>query len=142
MTICIAYFSRFGNNRACSEHLAQTLRSKGHTVESFSMKDVKPDGLPASDLYIFCSPTQAGNAPGKPRRFLGRFSPPEGASYAIVATYYGDPGTKTGQALSKILDGKGMNRASDAVSVTVTGLKGPLEEGYQRKLEEFAERLG
>jgi hypothetical protein len=59
------------------------------------------------------------------------------SKYALMATYM-DPKTKTLEKMEALLSPKGMTKASDGLKIKVTGMKGPLEEGYEQKLDEFA----
>jgi len=43
----------------------------------------------------------------------------------------------TDQVMNEILQGKGLVKVAEG-KVLVTGMKGPLEEGWQRKVEAFA----
>ena len=56
-------------------------------------------------------------------------------------TTYMDPKTKIIQKMDEILQTKGMTKVSDGLKIKVTGMKGPLEEDYKQKLEEFATEI-
>lgn len=143
MNVCIVYESKYGNGKKCVEHLQNVISEKGHEVEAFSIRETKPNLLPEADFYIFSSPTHIGKPPGKMRRFLKKLEiKKEGAKYALMATYMG-PKTQTLQKMEEILQTKGVTKISDGIKVKVEGMKGPLEDGYAQKLEEFvAEMLG
>ena len=90
------------------------------------------------------------------RRFLQRVSLPAGAKYAILTTETAPkPDKKTGRVpteeelaktqrvrpiMNEILQGKGLVKVAED-KVFVTGLRGPLEDGWQRKVEAFVARL-
>lgn len=42
--------------------------------------------------------------------------------------------------MTDLLDGKGLTKIADG-AVLVTGLKGPLEDGWERKVEAFADQV-
>jgi hypothetical protein len=42
--------------------------------------------------------------------------------------------------MNKILEGKGLAKVAEG-KVYVTGMKGPLEEGWQKKVEAFAAQI-
>ena len=103
----------------------------------------------------FSSPGRFGKPIGRMRHFLNKVPMPAGTKYAVLTTEAAPkPDKKTGRMpteeelarwqrvrpiINEILQGKGMvNVAED--KVFVTGLKGPLEEGWQRKVESFAGR--
>ena len=97
---------------------------------------------------------------GKPiggmRRFLKKVSLPAGTRYAILTTEIAPrPDKKTGRMpteeelarwqrvipmMNEILQGKGLVSVAED-KVHVIGLKGPLEEGWEQKVEAFAARV-
>jgi hypothetical protein len=97
-----------------------------------------------------------GKPIGTMRRFLKKVRLPAGASYAILTTEAApQPDKKTGRIptdeelakrqrvrpiMNEILQAAGLvNVAED--KVLVTGLKGPLEKGWQKRVEAFAARI-
>jgi hypothetical protein len=52
-----------------------------------------------------------------------------------------DPNAKTLQKMEKLLQSKGMTKTTDGVRIKVNGMKGPLEDGYEEKLEEFIKKI-
>ena len=139
MQVCIVYFSRFGNNRISSEALGKYIREKGHTALVYSIVEVKAETLPTAELFIFGSPTRMGNPPGKVRRFMKRLKlPVESAPYSIVNTY-SEESSKVIDKLAAILDDKGYISVHKGLMIKVLSLKGPLEDGYESKLAEFAD---
>ena len=90
------------------------------------------------------------------RRYLKRLPLPQGARYALLTTEMAPrPDKKTGRMpaeeeiaryqrvrpiMHEILSGKGLIGVAED-TVHVTGLKGPLEEGWQDTVRSFAERI-
>jgi hypothetical protein len=90
------------------------------------------------------------------RRFLKKANLPTGAKYALLCTQGApQPDKKTGQMpteeelarwqrimpmMNELLQAKGQVKVAEE-KVLVTGLKGPLEEGWQKKVETFAASL-
>ena len=140
MKVCIAYESKYGNGKKCAEQLQSIIREKGHDVEISSVRDMKPKSLPQASLYIFSSPTHIGKPPGKMKKFLKKMEIEEDAKYALLTTCL-DPQTKALQIMEELLEATGMTKISDGLKLKVTGLKGPLEDGYKQKLTEFAEEI-
>ena len=141
MKVCIAYMSKYGNGKKCVEHLQNTMTKHGHEVETHSVRDIKPNSLPQADLYVFSTPTHMGNASGKMKKFLKKLEiKPEGAKYALITTLM-DPKTKSLQTMDELLKSTGMTKVSAGLKIKVGGMKGPLEEGYQQKLDEFASEI-
>ena len=64
----------------------------------------------------------------------------ERAKYALMETYM-YPNSKTLQKMEDLLRPKGMIKVSGGVSLKVKSVKGPLEEGYEEKLEEFTKKI-
>jgi len=141
MKVCIVYESKYGNGKKLVEHMQTTLSNKGHDVKTYSVRETKPDSLPNADIYIFSSPTHVGGPPGKMKKFLKKLEiNQEGAKYTLMTTYM-DPKSKTLQKMEELLQPKGMTKVTDGFSIKVKGMKGPLEEGYEEKLEEFTKKI-
>ena len=141
MKVCIAYESKFGNGKKIVEHMQTTISKKGHDVETCSVREISPNSLPNADIYIFSSPTHIGGPPGKMKKFLKKLEiNQEGAKYALMETYM-YPNSKTLQKMEDIIESKGMTKVTDGVSLKVKSVKGPLEDGYEEKLEEFSKKI-
>jgi hypothetical protein len=117
---------------------------------------VAPHEVARADLYVFSSPGRMGRPRGSMRRFLKKLDLPAGTRYAVLTTEGAPrPDKKTGQLPTKderarrqhvrpimeeLLDEQGMvNVAEDCVYVT--GIKGPLEDGWQDKVDRFADHI-
>ena len=140
MNICISYGSSFGNGKTCVDELTALLKKKGHDVARISIKETKPTDLPRADLYVFSSPTRAGQPLGKVKGFIKKGAYPENAGFSIISTGVDE---STG-ALGKLADAAakaGLKKAADGVRIKVKGIKGPLTEEYKDKLNTFAEQL-
>jgi hypothetical protein len=110
----------------------------------------------AADLYVFSSPGRFGKPIGRVRRFLSELKLPPGTRYAILTTeVMPKPDKNTGwlpteeelvkyervrPVMNEILEGKGLVKLGEE-KVFVTRLKGPLEEGWQKKVDDFAARV-
>lgn len=141
MKVYIAYESKFGNGKRCVEYLKEAITKKGHSVETSSIREIKTKSLPNADLYIFSSPTHVGRPPRKMKKFLNNLEiSQEGAKYTTMVTHM-DPKAKTPQIIDNLLQPKGMTKVSDGVRIMVTGLRGPLEDGYEKKLDTFANEI-
>ena len=105
-----------------------------------------------------CSARPAASAKpkGNARRFLGKVSLEPGTRYAILTTQAAPkPDPKTGEMptqqeqdrwervipiMNELLEAKGLVKVAQT-AVLVTGLKGPLEEGWQNKVAAFASQI-
>jgi menaquinone-dependent protoporphyrinogen IX oxidase len=154
----IEYFhaSKFGNGAMVAEEFSKQMAAKGVMVNVQHIRAARPDRLPTADLYLFSSPGRMGRPIGGMRRFLKKVRLPAGTSYAILTTEMApQPDNKTGRipseeelarwqrvrpVMNELLQGAGLVKVAED-KVLVTGLKGPLEEGWQQKVATFAARI-
>lgn len=132
------------------------MAAKGITVNIHHVRDVKPKKMPPADLYLFSSPGRIGKPRGCVRRFLKKLKLPQGTKYAILTTEGAPrPNKKTGRMpteeeqakwqhvrsiMNEILKEKGLEKVAEG-KVLVTSIKGPLEEGWQKKVEAFVSQI-
>lgn len=141
--ISISYLTKYGNNKEAMEHLSALLRAKGHEVHLFDVSETGPEQVPLSDLYVFSSSTHIGGLPGKMNKFMNKF-PHKSGRYALSVTHMVEksgPEKNSGKVLIIMADDLkevGLTKAVDHLSLTVNGMKGPLEDGWQKKVETFA----
>ena len=141
MKVCIAYESKYGNGKKMMDHLQDALKGKGHEVQVCSVREIKPQALPQADLYVFSSPTHVGGPTGKMKKFLKKMEiSQKGAKYALSTTHM-DPNSKTLEKMDALVQPKSMTKVTDGLQVKVAGMKGPLEEGWEQKVEAFASEL-
>jgi len=141
MKVCIAYESKYGNGKKVVDHLENTLKGKGHEVQVCLARETKPNAMPQADLYIFHSPTHAGSPVGKVKKLLKKMEiPHQDAKYALTITSI-DPEPRTLAKMEALVQPKGMTKVTDGMHVRVTGMKGPLEDGWEEKVEAFASEL-
>jgi hypothetical protein len=154
----IEYFhaSKFGNGAMVADEFKKQMVAEGVTVNVHHIREARPKELPPADLYLFSSPGRMGKPIGGMRRFLKKVRLPAGTKYAILTTEAAPkPDKKTGRTpteedtakwqrvrpiMNEILQAKGLVEVADD-KVLVTGLKGPLEEGWQKKVEAFVARI-
>lgn len=156
MRIEYLHASKFGNGAMVAAEFKRQMATEGVIVDVHHIRDVRPAELSPADLYVFSSPGRIGKPIGGMRRFLKKLQLPAGTRYAILTTEAAPkPDKKTGQVpteealakwqrvrpiMNEILQAKGLvNVAEDKIHVT--GLKGPLEEGWQKKVEAFVTRI-
>ncbi len=153
MKIEYYHASKYGNGATVAEEFKKQMAAKGVTVNVHHIRDARPKELPSADLYLFSSPGRLGKPIGGMRRFLKKVKLPTGTKYAILTTQGApQPDKKTGKMpteeeqaqwqriipiMNELLQDKGMVKVAEG-TVLVTGLKGPLEEGWQKKVEDFA----
>ena len=140
MNINIIYESQYGNGKKVVEELAVILEEKGQKVDLFPVAEIKPDKLPAADLYVFSTPTRKFMLPRNIGNFVKSFTPPsENTKYALITTYM-DPRTIALKKIEALMKKKKIKKAADDLKIKVLGLKGPLEE-YSTELKKFADEL-
>ena len=148
--------SKFGNGAMVAEEFGKVMAAKGVTVTVHHIKEVRPKELAPADLYVFSSPGRIGKPIGSVRRFLKKVQLPAGTRYAILTTEGApQPNKKTGKMpteeevakyervrpiMNELLQAKGLKKVAEG-NVLVTGMKGPLEEGWQKKVEAFAAQI-
>jgi multimeric flavodoxin WrbA len=156
MTIGYLHASKYGNGAAVAEEFRKQMAAKGVPVDVHHIRDVKPKDLPAADLYVFSSPGRLGKPIGRMRRFLKKVTLPAGTKYALLTTEGAPrPDKKTGRLpteeelarwqrvtpiMNELLQAKGFVKVAEG-KVLVTGMKGPLEEGWRKKVEVFASQI-
>lgn len=151
----IEYFhaSKFGNGARVAEEFKKIMTARNVTVNVHHVQDLRPKDLPPADLYVFSSPGRIGKPISSMRRFLKKVELPPGTKYAILTTEGApQPDKKTGRMpteeertkyqriipkMNEALQAKGLSKILDG-KIHVTGIKGPLENGWQEKVEEFA----
>ena len=156
MKIQYLHASKFGNGAAVAAEFQKQMAAEAIEVDIHHIREVDPTELPQADLYVFSSPGRFGKPIRGMRRFLRKVNLPAGTRYAILTTEAGPkPDKKTGRMpteeemaqlakyqrvrpiMNEILQDKGLVPVAED-KLYVTGLKGPLEEGWQDKLSAFA----
>jgi flavorubredoxin len=142
MKVCIVYDSKYGNGKKCMEYLHDVINKKDHNVEMISIHDIEPTLIPTADLYVFSSPTQMGRPSSNMKRFLKKIQiNNKSTKYALVTTCMYPPNTKCLEKMEKLLSSKNISKISDGLMIKVTGMNGPLDSGYEEKLDAFANNI-
>ncbi|UCF95825.1 MAG: hypothetical protein JSV89_11630 [Spirochaetaceae bacterium] len=154
----IEYFhaSKYGNGAMVAEEFKKQMAAKGVTVNVHHIRDARSKEMPPADLYLFSSPGRMGKPIAGMRRFLKKAKLQSKTKYAILATESApQPDKKTGQMptekeqtkwqrvipiMNEILQEKGLVKVVEG-KILVTGIKGPPEEDWQKKVEVFASQI-
>lgn len=153
MKIEFFHASEYGNGAMVAEEFRRIMEGKGIAVNVHHIDDVNPKEIPSADLYIFSSPGRFGKPIKGMQKFLKKLQMPAGSRYALLVTEM-NPGANetpipapTTQELGKcqqvipimteLLQEKGFNKIADG-KIFVVGLKGPLENNWQKNVENFA----
>jgi len=153
MNIAYYHASKYGNGAAIADEFWRQMSERNVTVNVSHVKHAEPKALPPADLYVFSSPGRFGKPIGDMRKFLKKADLPAGARYAIIVTEFKPdadrcpaPDDEPGKCqrilpvMNELLQLKGLRRIVDE-KIYVTGLKGPLEEGWQEKVQDVVECL-
>lgn len=156
MKIEYVHASKFGNGATVAAEFQERMAAKGVTVDVHHIRELKAAELPAADLYVFSSPGRMGKPLGAMRRFLRKVRLPAGTRYAVLTTEMApSPDKKTGRMpteeelarwqrvrpiMNEILQGKALVHLADD-AIYVTAMRGPLEEGWQEKVDALAARI-
>jgi flavodoxin len=152
MKIEYVHASKFGNGAMVAEELKQQMSLKGVAVDVHHIREIKPKDVPSADLYVFSSPGRMGRPIREMRHFLKDVTLPEGTKYALLTTEMAPrPDKKTGRMpteeeickfqhvrpiMNEALQRKGLVKVGED-KIYVTDLKGPLEDGWRRKVAAF-----
>jgi multimeric flavodoxin WrbA len=156
MNIAYYHASKFGNGARVAAEFKRIMENEGITVEVQHIRDARPKEMPEADLYVFSSPGRVGKPIGSARRFLRKVSLAPGTRYAILTTEGAPrPDPKTGKVpaeeevarwqhvrpiMNELLESKGLVKVAES-KVYVTGMKGPLEDGWEKKVRAFADEI-
>ncbi len=142
MNISIIYESKYGNGKEAMTYLINLLSKKGYSVQLMSIHEIKPHSLPESNLYIFSAPNRMGKIVRSMRKFLEKIEiKNSSAHYTLVNTCL-DPSSNIDKGLEQmeeILQKKNISKLSEGLKLKVMAMKGPLEPGYEKKLDELAQ---
>jgi hypothetical protein len=156
MKIEYVHASKFGNGAMVAEAFAKDMAARDVEVAVHHIDDLDPTRLPPADLYVFSSPGRYGKPIKGVRRFLKQLTLPAGTRYALLTTEMAPkPDKKTGRMpteeetsryqkvrpiMHELLRAKGLVAVAED-KVYVTAIKGPLEDGWQEKVANYAARL-
>lgn len=155
MKIVYYHASKYGNGAKVAEEFKDQMTARRVTVNVHHVKDARPREIPPADLYLFSSPGRFGKPIGDMQNFLKKINLPSGTKYALVVTEL-CPNPENVKRISsedevgkcqrvllimnKELQKKGLVKVAED-KIFVTGIKGPLEEGWQKEVEAFVARL-
>jgi menaquinone-dependent protoporphyrinogen IX oxidase len=148
--------SKFGNGAKVAAAFQERMAARGVSVEVHHIDEMNAKELPAADLYLFSSPGRMGKPIRAMRRFLKGIRLAPGTRYALLTTEMApQPDKKTGRVpteeeicrfqrvrpiMNELLGGKGLVEIHED-KVYVNGIQGPLEDGWEAKVEAFADRI-
>jgi len=155
MKIEYYHASKYGNGARVAEEFKKLIANKEVTVNIHHVKDVKPKEIMPADLYVFSSPGRFGKPIGDMQNFLKKANLSPGTKYAVIVTELCPKPDSVNRIpteeelgkcqrvlpiMNKLLQEKGLVKVTEG-KIFVTGLKGPLEEGWQKIVEGFASQI-
>jgi hypothetical protein len=156
MRIEYLHASKFGNGAMVAEEFKQQMATCGVAVDVHHIGEITPKALPSADLYVFSSPGRMGRPIRGMRRFLKDVTLPSGTKYALLTTEMAPrPDKKTGRMpteeeicefqhvrpiMNEALQRRGLVKLAED-KIYVTGLKGPLEDGWRGKVAAFGDLI-
>ncbi len=154
MKIEYYHASKYGNGVRIAEEFSRLMATKGIMVNIHHVKKVKPKDIPSADLYVFSSPGRFGKPIGDIRNFLKKAQFVPGTKCAVLTTEMApQPDKKSGKVsteegdcqkvlpiIREILQAKGLKKIAEE-RVYVQGIKGPLEDGWQKKVDAFVKSI-
>ena len=156
MKVVYVHASKYGNGARVADEFRSRMATHDIAVETHHVDDVEPEAIAPADLYVFSSPGRMGRPVRSIRHFLKDVRLPRGTRYALLTTEMApQPNKKTGVVpteeeicrfqhvrpiMIEILQHKGLVKLAEE-KVYVTDLKGPLEDGWQAKVDAFADLL-
>jgi flavodoxin len=145
MKAMIVYQSRYGNCEKVARELFRGMQEAGADVTISDAAEASP---PADDLDILAigSPTRAGRAAGKVRKYMESMGSGSGSSLRFVAFGTGivkwlDKGEMAADFIHKEMSDAGFTPVMDPVRFGVQKTKGPLCDGELEKAYELGKRL-
>jgi flavodoxin len=148
--------SVYGNGAKVAEEFRARMAEKGNVVNVHHIDDVRPDQLPPADLYMFSCPGRMGKPIKGMRRFIEKLALPAGTKCAILTTEASPRPDKNGNMpseedncrwqrvrpiMNEMLQEKGLVKVAEE-KVYVMDNKGPMEEGWQKKVEAMVSQIG
>ncbi len=141
MRYVIVYWSRYGNGKKIVENLTGKLKNKVEEVKVFKTDEADPKSMPEADLYVFSAPTEAFNIQKNMRSFMKNIQGLEEKRYGIINTHSMNKNWLN--KMEKLLSKKNMVKVAGVdFQVGKNAQTGNgLPEGWESKLDEFAEKL-
>ena len=156
MKIEYYHASKYGNGAKIAEEFKRQITARGVIVNVHHVKDSRPKEIPPADLYLFSSPGRFGKPIGDMQHFLKKADLPRGNGYAVIVTELcpkpdssieripaeekTDKCQRVIPVINKMLQEKGLVKVAEG-KVFVTGIKGPLEQDWQKEVEAFISRI-
>ncbi|MFX1588471.1 MAG: flavodoxin family protein [Promethearchaeota archaeon] len=146
MKVLIAYDTKYGNTKKVAELIAEGINTvEGNETVINHINDIDTSKDETYDLILIGSPNHMGSHTGKVKKFIKNLSkaPLKGNSFAVFDTYLGKDFEKAIKKMENQISKSmpNLNKASPGLSITVSGMKGPILEEDLPKCKEFGIKL-
>ncbi len=146
MKVLIAYDTKYGNTKKVAELIAEGINTvEGNEVVINHVSDIDTSRDETYDLFLIGSPNHMGSHTSKVKKFIKNLSkaPLKGNSFAVFDTYLGKDFEKAIKKMENQISKSmpNLNKASPGLSITVSGMKGPILEEDLPKCKEFGIKL-
>ena len=139
MEVAIFHASKHGNGLKGAEYIKGELEKKGHGVDLNHAKEVDAKTYPQKDMYIFIAPIYATMVSGKVKKVAKKLSKRTKGAFISVQTGADEKIQK--DSIGILLSAKGWKKAAGPVKLQVKEIKGPLIEGWEKKLDELVSSI-
>jgi flavodoxin len=139
MEIAIFHASKYGNGLKGAEYIKDLLEKEGHEVDLNHSKKIKAKTYPLKDMYIFIAPVYATMVSGKVQKVAKKLSKRTKGPFISIQT--GADKEIKKDSVSIILEAKGWKKAAGPIKLQVKEIKGPLIEGWEKKLDKLVSNI-
>jgi len=141
MKYVIVYWSRYGNGKRIVDYLDEKIKGKSGETQIFKTDEADPTAMPDADLYVFSAPTEAFGIQKNMKSFMKKLEGMDEKKYGIINTHGMNKNVL--QKMEKILSNKNMVKIAGVdFQIGKDAKNGDAHmEGWETKLDEFAEKL-
>ena len=139
----IIYDTKFGNTEKIAKSLASGMNEQGIEVECVKVEDVRIDQLTEYDLLAIGGPTHGFGMSKPVKEFIEKskhIDLRDKKAFAFDTKNRGRWGSAA-KGIEKRIQRIGMNIVKPCASAIVLGLKGPLQDGMERKFKKIGAEL-
>jgi hypothetical protein len=156
MKIEYYHASIYGNGVIVADEFKRQMTAKGVIVNIHNIRKERQEEMPPADLYLFSSPGRFGKPVRDMQHFLKKVNLSPRTKYAVLVTELCPKPDSSSERfpteenagkcqqvipiMDKILQEKNLTKVAEG-KIFVTGIKGPLEDGWQKIVEKLASQI-
>lgn len=139
----VIYDTKYGNTKKVAEDIASGIKDEGMEVSIKEVKKTKKNEVSKYDLLVLGAPTHINNAKKDTKKFLKKLKGTDLSSvkFAAFDTRITNARKGASMKIESVLSELGAAKLQDGLTVWVTGMKGPLEDGSEEKSKAFGSEL-